>query len=239
MKKHVNRRVKSCIFAGPSLYGLPDAAGIDTLPPAGRGDIEAAIRAGYTHLGMIDGAIEDDAVPVSELRNALEHPDIRLWGAASMGAVRAAELNDAGMRGVGRAYRLLRRGALSSEEVYLLHAPAALKHRPLTLPLINIRYTLRRMRHAGELSPSQEADVVAYMLDVPWFDRDHNTMVAAMYEACGGTRCRDMVRAFDRLYRDVKQEDALRLLSLMARTLPAPARRRVQMSAEAVHAYAR
>jgi hypothetical protein len=120
------------------------------------------------------------------------------------------------MIGRGRIYRLFRRGILAdSDEVFVLHAPAALRYRCLTLPLVNIRYTLRAMRRAGHLPRADEREVIGYMRDVPWFDRDRHSLSAAVYAIRGGSRCTRFMQAFDLMYRDVKQEDALSLVSCL------------------------
>jgi hypothetical protein len=173
------------------------------------------MRAGYSVIGIIDGALDsDEPVPLAELREALANPGLHLIGGASMGAVRAVQLERAGMQGVGRIFRLFRRGSLSdSDEVYLLHAPAALRYRPLTLPLVNIRYTARRLRRAGHITAADEGAIIAYMRDVPWFDRDRQALSAAVYRSCGRSRSTQVLQSFDRMYRDVKQEDALAVVS--------------------------
>jgi hypothetical protein len=187
------------------------------LPPATRGALTAAVKAGYTRIGFIDGAIENGSrLPLRELRETLPIPDIEVLGGASMGAIRAVQLESAGMRGVGRVFRLLRCGSVvDSDEVYVLHAPAGLHYRCLTLPLVNIRYTLRSMRRSGHLALTDEQAILQYVRDVPWFDRDRHSLSAAVYAVCGRSRCARVVQAFDSLYRDVKREDALLLLSML------------------------
>jgi hypothetical protein len=179
--------------------------------------LTAAVKAGYTRIGLIDGAVEDaDRVPLDELRQALATGDIEVLGGASMGAIRAAQLGPAGMRGVGRVFRLFRRGSLThDDEVYVLHAPAALHYRCLTLPLVNVRYTLRAVRRAGYLAAPDEHAMIKYLRDVPWFDRDRRSVSAAVYTICGNSRCARVMQAFDSLYRDVKREDALCVLSAL------------------------
>ena len=218
---------RACVFAGPSLAGYPALSGIDLLPPATRGALTTAVNAGYTRIGLIDGAIEHGRrLPLGELRQALARPGIEVLGAASMGAIRAVQLASSGMQGVGRVFRLLHRGSLTDDdEVYVLHAPAALRYRCLTLPLINIRYTLRLMRRTGHLVVADEQAIMQHLRDVPWFDRDRHSLSAAIYAACGRSRCARVIQAFDFLYRDVKREDALLLLStLQNRRAAAPAR---------------
>src|SRR6478672_1127274 len=92
----------SCVFCGPSLTGHAPPAGVDMFPPATRGALTAVVKAGYTRIGFIDGAIEDGTrLPLRELEEALAVPRVDLFGGASMGAIRAARLESAGMHGIG------------------------------------------------------------------------------------------------------------------------------------------
>lgn len=213
------RPVRACVFCGPSAVRDALPAGIDVYPPATRGTLAAAARSGYNLIGFIDGAIDPlERVTLTELRHVLGRSDVLVIGGASMGAVRAVQLESAGMRGVGRIYRLFRRGSLSdSDEVYLLHAPAALRYRSLTLPLVNIRYTLRAMRRARHISGPEEGALLGYIRDVPWFDRDRQALTAAAYGTFGSARSNRIVQTFERMYRDVKREDALLLMRDMKR----------------------
>jgi len=218
-KRSVRRRPKSaCVFAGPSLAGHALPPHIGRFPPATRGALAAAVRSGYRRIGFVDGAIEEnERLPLRELREALDTPGVILLGAASMGAVRAAQLEAEGMHGVGRVFRLLRRGNLSdSDEVYVLHAPAGLQYRCLTIPLVNIRYTLRAMRLAGHVSRTDEQDLLAYMRNVPWFDRDRHSLSGAVYAMYGSARSIRIMQTFDLMYRDIKQADALSLVSKLS-----------------------
>ena len=211
------RAARACAFAGPSLAGYDVPSGLEIFPPATRGALTRAVRAGYSRIALIDGALEANSqVPLSEIRHILTNPDIQVFGAASMGAIRAVQLSGSGMCGIGRVFRLLRRRSLSdSDEVFVLHAPAALRYRCLTLPLINIRYTLRSLRRRGYLSRSEEHAIADYMRDVPWFDRDRRSVSAALYTVCGSTRCSRVMQAFESSYRDIKREDALAVLTLL------------------------
>jgi len=218
----IKRSKHACVFAGPSLADCTLPPDIEALPPATRGALTAAVRSGYTRIGFIDGAIDEgERLPLRELREALATPGIAVLGGGSMGAVRAAQLESEGMQGSGRVFRLFRRGSLTdSDEVYVLHAPAALRYRCLTIPLVNIRYTLRAMRLAGRLSSAEEQALVSYMTDVPWFDRDRRALSAALYGMCGRSRSAEILQAFERSYRDVKREDALSLVSQLRSRVP-------------------
>lgn len=143
------------IFAGPS---LPDAAllageGIAVLPPATQGDVLAAVEEGANVIGLIDGGFEYVA-PVwhKEILHALSLGVI-VMGAASMGALRAAECHPFGMIGIGRIFEDYRTGRLVDDAaVALTHAPSALGSKPLTIPLVNVNATLDAMEGSGLLT---------------------------------------------------------------------------------------
>ena len=98
------------IYAGLTLSAdevarrLPDAV---VAPPIRRGDLAQDIAAGVDAVGMIDGVFHHSAaVSPAEVLDALR-AGISVWGASSMGALRAAELSRYGMRGVGRVFELI------------------------------------------------------------------------------------------------------------------------------------
>lgn len=136
------------LFAGPS---LPDAAKfcgdvMDVRPPAVHGDVLAAVRAGATAIGIIDGGFEHVA-PVwhKEILYALQE-GVAVFGAASMGALRAAECAAFGMLGIGRIYEDYASGRrLDDADVAILHGPAELGYPALSLPLVNVDATLDRL----------------------------------------------------------------------------------------------
>src|SRR5579859_4129854 len=74
-------------------------------PPAKQSDILTDMRRyDPTHILLIDGEFHQNlAVWVKEIIYALAH-GIRVYGASSMGALRAVEHVDFGMVGVGRVY---------------------------------------------------------------------------------------------------------------------------------------
>ena len=73
-------------------------------PPAKRGDILAAVADGADIIGLIDGVFHQDcAVAHREILAAVKK-GIKVVGASSMGALRAAEMDTLGMTGVGKIY---------------------------------------------------------------------------------------------------------------------------------------
>lgn len=152
------------IFAGPS---LPPAArtelpGFEFHGPAAQGDVYALVAQRPFAIGLIDGYFERvPAVWHKEILWALSE-GVHVFGAASMGALRAAELAAFGMVGVGRVYDALAAGQLTDDdEVTIVHAAAEQGYRPLSEAMVNIRATLAAAAQQGILSAAQVAALIA------------------------------------------------------------------------------
>jgi hypothetical protein len=155
--------MKPVIFSGPTLWDDP-VRGTRTLcwlPPAKDGDVYKAAREQPRAIGIIDGEFEaTPSVWHKEILWAMAH-GIYVFGAASMGALRAAELNTFGMRGIGRIYRDFESGVLTDDdEVAVLHAGAELGYRPLSESLVDIRATIASAERVRILSPRTAAAIV-------------------------------------------------------------------------------
>ncbi len=137
------------VYVGPTLPAAEVRArlpGAVVLPPVAVGDVLIAIRRrGVTRIAIIDGYFERmAAVWHKELLRALER-GISVWGAASMGALRAAELAPFGMRGIGSIYRAYARGTLTADdEVAVAHLPAEYGYRATSDALVNLRDGIAR-----------------------------------------------------------------------------------------------
>lgn len=176
---------QTLVFVGPTLGAdevrelLPGAV---VRPPAAVGDIlRAAREPGVRRIAIIDGYFERmAAVWHKEILIALER-GIEVWGAASMGALRAAELEAFGMRGVGEIFKLYKRGALSTnaavasgaaraavtgavtadDEVAVAHLPAEYGFRAVSDALVNIRYTLTVAVEEGHIDAWRADELLA------------------------------------------------------------------------------
>jgi hypothetical protein len=141
------------VFVGPSLgRHRPACRGVDFdyRPPAAQGDVIAAAVDAPRAIILIDGYFEHvPAVHHKEILWALDQ-GISVYGAASIGALRAAELSPFGMIGVGKIFKSFESGELEcDDEVALVHGPAELNYEPLSEPLVNIRSTLLSALDAG------------------------------------------------------------------------------------------
>lgn len=137
------------VFVGPTLPAaeaqrlLPGAT---IAPPVAVGQVFALLGTrGLRRLAIIDGYFERmAAVWHKELLLALER-GIEVWGASSMGALRAAELAPFGMRGVGTIYRAFARGVYTADdEVAVAHLPVEAGYRAVSDALVNLRAGIAR-----------------------------------------------------------------------------------------------
>jgi hypothetical protein len=169
-------------FLGPSLdAGQARALGPLTLrPPARAGDVHGVLAARPLAIALIDGLF--DAAPSvwhHELL-AAQAAGVQVFGGASMGALRAAELARHGVVGVGRIFAGYRDGALlGDDEVALLHASAAHGFRPLTVPLVDVRRAVEEARAAGLVGARQAARVVRAAAAIFYQDRSWRRVLEA------------------------------------------------------------
>ncbi|WP_437499239.1 TfuA-like protein [Sorangium sp. So ce1099] len=137
--------MKVVIFLGPTLSAAEASGVLDAtyLAPAARGDVYRAALERPAVIGIIDGYFERvPSVSHKEILWAMKE-GIHVLGAASMGALRAAELAKFGMEGIGEVYEAFRRGDLDADdEVAVAHASAEDGYRPLSVAMVDIRATL-------------------------------------------------------------------------------------------------
>lgn len=153
------------VFLGPSLpldearALLPDAT---FLPPVKMGDVHALAERRPRTICIVDGVFEHvPAVWHKEILHALSC-GVRVIGASSMGALRAAELSAFGMEGVGAVFEAYRSGALEDDdEVALVHAPGEHGYRALSAPLVDLRFALADAVRAGAIADEVAARLLA------------------------------------------------------------------------------
>lgn len=203
------------LFCGPS---LPDAerlcaGAVDVRPPAVHGDVLAAVRAGAAAIGIVDGGFEHVA-PVwhKEILFALDS-GVHVFGAASMGALRAADCDRFGMVGIGRIYADFASGRrVDDADVALLHGPAELGYPALSLPLVNADATLERIAAEGTLEPARIARLRAATAGLFYKRRSWPAVVEAAGMAGDGAALLQLLHASAV---DRKRQDALLLAGTM------------------------
>lgn len=217
--------MRTCLFAGPTLFGEPCPPGIRQFGPAALGSVFRAVEAGYQRVGIVDGYFGNvPSIWHKEILYAIAN-GVDVAGAASMGALRAAELCGFGMTGVGRIFRLFRGGFWTDDdEVAIIHATQELGYRPLSEALANIRFTLRQLRRRGQLTRAEERNLIAALKRKHFADRTVAGLAEVAEQLIGQTAARNLMERFAESYIDAKKRDAQALVAML--TGPAPARPR-------------
>ncbi|KRB26793.1 hypothetical protein ASD99_27670 [Mesorhizobium sp. Root695] len=200
------------VFTGPTVSHADALKVVDAvcLPPAVQGSIVSAVqRFDPSAILVIDGGFQaEPAVRHKEILWALSR-GIHVVGAASMGALRAAELFPH-MQGVGLIYRWYRRFAFAPDDaVAVLHGPAEVNFAQLTHALIDLRRTLRAACRRGVISPEQQARLGRAAQAVNFRERTLARMVRDAYDV--EKLCRELGAAFVQQ----KKQDALLALELL------------------------
>ncbi len=206
------------VFTGPSLHPCEGATLLDATfrGPIKRGDLDALLVSRPEAVGIIDGEFYQSlAVSPKEVLALLE-TGVAVYGAASMGALRAVELERYGMIGVGSVFRLFRRGVLDcDDEVALSYCRET--WRAVSEPLVNTRYGLRAAVRTGVLSWKEATRVVAELRRAYFPERTRELTLRVAREVAGAERARALGNLLAREAHDVKGCDARRLLRRMRR----------------------
>lgn len=174
------------IFTGPTLSAAEAAIELNAefRPPAAEGDVYRSARQSPELIGIIDGNFERvPAVWHKEILWAMSH-GIHVFGAASMGALRAAELEAFGMEGVGTIFEAFRDGILEDDdEVAVAHAGGEFEFRPGSEAMVDIRHTLRLAHEASVISADTCARLEAAAKATFYPDRRYELIIRRAGEA--------------------------------------------------------
>lgn len=202
------------IFLGPTVPRRDARAALDAeyRPPVGHGDVWRALEARPRVIGVIDGLFEHvPAVWHKELLEAMAE-GVHVFGASSMGALRAAELHPFGMRGVGRIFEAYRDGLwLDDDEVAITHGPAETGWVTLCEPMANVRFTLEAALAAGVIDLTEKAALTETAKAIHYVDRTWRAVMAAA-ELPEDRRARALAWLTENRI-DQKRADALEMLA--------------------------
>ncbi len=201
------------VFTGPSLH--PDEARtvIDAafLPPVKRGDLEAVLSMEPKAVAIIDGEFYQNlAVSPKEILPLLDG-GVQVYGASSMGALRAVELCKFGMIGFGSVFRLFRSGCLDADdEVALAYCPWT--YRPMSEPLVNTRYALRAAVRKRILIRAEAAEIISRLKTVYFPERTRELVLRHARAVVGIERAGRLADFLAAEAPNVKRRDAIGVL---------------------------
>lgn len=169
-------RSEIVIFRGPSI-SLKEAQNhlrqATYLPPAMQGDMYRAYQSYKPKaIGLIDGNFERIPSPWHKEILYLMSQDVKIFGAASMGALRAAELDDFGMIGVGKIYNDYTNNIIEDDDdVAILHSPKELDYQPLSDAMVDIRQTLLKASNEKIISDVLKSKLEIFYKSLFYKDR--------------------------------------------------------------------
>jgi hypothetical protein len=171
---------KPIIFLGPSLSHerarkIFDA---DYKPPARKGDfLRLAADFDVKLVGFVDGVFLQDYPPTPiEVYHLARKDTVLLAGAASLGALRAVELEKFGMVGIGKIFQLYKSGKLNADdEVAVTFAPEGDYHLQ-SEAMIDIRYNLY-LAHKKRIISKKTKSVLAKLAKEIYFPHRNYTYI--------------------------------------------------------------
>jgi len=206
------------IFTGPSLPSN-DAKKIlkaDYRGPVSRDDIIKALKDKPDIIGIIDGVFhQQPAVSHKELLKALKS-GITIVGGASMGALRASELDDFGMSGVGRVYEAYKNGDIESDDdVAVAFNPETMEQ--LSEALVNITYNFKNAYIKGLITRSELENLLKIAKSIYYPKRTYKQILN--YSNINFQKKLSLKTFLDREGNDLKREDAILVLKCIKRII--------------------
>lgn len=162
------------VFSGPTLSSRDVALHLNSAnvhAPIKHGDLlRLSLGTGDTVL-VIDGMYHNHPpVRHKEILHVISQ-GAQVIGAASMGALRAAELHPYGMKGIGKVFEMYRDGKIEADdEVAVVHTQGP-EWKVLSDALVNIRHALHYCRGTGSITFQQAEELLKLAQEIPYARR--------------------------------------------------------------------
>jgi hypothetical protein len=178
-------------------------------PPVKRGDLDAL--SGASSVAIIDGELHVDTIlQPNEILRAIAR-GVHVRGSSSVGAFRAAELHARGMAGIGWVYDAFRTHRISGlDEIAVIYDPRSC--RPLTIPLVNVRYFLDRMVESSLAGADEALTAMTALKSLRLEQRDPRTVLVHLARILGKQRFKAGLNVLAEEDMDIKAQDARELL---------------------------
>ena len=211
---------RTFVFTGPTLDTdtvreiVPEA---EMRPPVAAGDLLRLAPERGDVVALIDGFYFQAAAVRHKEILALLHNGVHVWGAASMGALRAAELFPFGMRGFGQIFAAYRDGVIDGDdEVAILHASEELDHMKLTEALVNIRYACQEAVSGGLLSREDAQLITKTAQRLPFFERSYQRIWQEVRQEGLPQPLIEQLQSFvAQKHLDLKRKDAIEMVQAL------------------------
>lgn len=211
--------MKVVVFTGPTLSAEEARVQIDAsfLPPVSEGDVYRAVCQRPKAIAIIDGYF--NVVPAvwhKEILWAMSQ-GIHVFGSASMGALRAAELAAFGMEGVGSIYEAYREGQLEDDdEVAVAHLPAAYGYKCTSTAMVDIRATLVAAQAEGVISATARVSLEHFAKVLFYDERNYGRLLqVAEQNGLDAGELKSLAEWLPHGERHQKRDDALQMLRVI------------------------
>ncbi|PKM93611.1 MAG: TfuA-related McrA-glycine thioamidation protein [Firmicutes bacterium HGW-Firmicutes-1] len=213
----LDKNISPTIFIGSSMSQKEVKAIMkieaDIKPPIRRGDLKQ-INPHTQLVAIVDGIFYSNlAISPREILDLLER-GITVIGSSSMGALRAVELDRYGMEGIGRIYNMYKNNIIQSDaEVALTFSPK--DYKPITEPLVNIRYAIKEAEEHQIVSVSEVNTIVECAKRIYFSDLSYNNL----FKTLKGLIREETIEKLNRFINenkqrlDLKRNDAIELIN--------------------------
>lgn len=215
--------VKIIIYTGLSLPFdeakeiLDSSEGVEVIykRPIKRGDLSLALRENPDIIAIIDGVFhQSSAVGHKEILNVMKN-GVKVYGASSMGALRASELDTLGMTGIGYVYNQYASGEVDSDDdVAVMLDSETLE--ALSEPLINMKYVFTNALAENIITEEEKDELLAIAKQTYYPKRNYaQTLTQSDLDDDTKNRLIDFIRESA----DIKKEDAKDLLKTIKKEI--------------------
>ena len=215
--------VKIIIYTGLSLPFdeakeiLDSSEGVEVIykRPIKRGDLSIALKENPNIIGIIDGVFhQNSAVGHKEILNVIKN-GVKVYGASSMGALRASELDTLGMTGIGYVYNQYASGEVDSDDdVAVMLDSETLE--ALSEPLINMKYVFTNAVDEGIITEDEKDEILRIAKKTYYPKRNY---AQTLSESNLDSETKDNLINFIRESVDIKKEDAKDLLKTIKKEI--------------------
>lgn len=179
--------------------------------PIQRGDLGQALKEHPNIIAIIDGVFhQSSAVGHKEILNVIKQ-GIKVYGASSMGALRASELDTLGMTGVGYVYTQYTTGEVDSDDdVAVMLDSDSLE--ALSVPLINMKYVFTNAVSENIITKTEMEELLKIAKKTFYPQRNYaRTLSESDLDNDKKSELIDFIRTSP----DIKKEDAKELLNII------------------------
>ena len=183
--------------------------------PIQRGDLGQALKEHPDIIAIIDGVFhQSSAVGHKEILNVMKS-GVKVYGASSMGALRASELDTLGMVGAGYVYTQYATGEVDSDDdVAVMLDSETLE--ALSIPLINMKYVFTNAADENIITEDERDELLKIAKKTFYPKRNYSqTLRESDLDDDKKSELIDFIRTSP----DIKKEDAKDLLKLIKREI--------------------